>query len=212
MQLWENIPKSVTIDRYHPREATMSKLSALALAASATLLALPAHAADCSPSIANGGPTGVPSFSDLTVPGGVTACAGFYTGNGNSGSAADLATVSTLLAGAGWSAYGLSTTGPIEQLNISSGTVNFSTALSGPTLVGVHWGNYGGNSNPAGNVTAFYLFNAGASLDTFAINQTRGLSNVAVWATTPVPEPETYALMLGGLAAGGFMLRRRRVV
>jgi PEP-CTERM motif-containing protein len=33
---------------------------------------------------------------------------------------------------------------------------------------------------------------------------------VGVNVTTPVPEPETYALMLAGLSAMGFMARRRR--
>jgi hypothetical protein len=39
---------------------------------------------------------------------------------------------------------------------------------------------------------------------------TGGLSNVALYATQPVPEPETYAMMLAGLAALGFVARRRR--
>lgn len=38
---------------------------------------------------------------------------------------------------------------------------------------------------------------------------TLGLDNVSVTAVTPVPEPESYAMMLAGLGALGLMSRRR---
>ena len=185
-------------------------LSSVTLAISAAVLCLPTHAADCDPSIADGAPTGIPSFSDISAPAGVLKCAGFYTGNVNSGNAADLATVQSLLASPSWASYGLTTTGRIEQINVGSSPIDFATPLSGLTLVAFHWGNFGESGNPAGNVSAFYLFNAGASLDTFVINQTQGLSNAAIWAMAPIPEPSSYALLLAGLGAVGFVARRRR--
>ena len=183
-----------------------SRLAATALALAAMACA-PAYAFDCNPSFPNNGV--IPSSDDITVPGGVLACAGFYDKNLNSGSAESLAIVQDLLASS-WSGYGLTTTGPLEQINTNASTIDFSLPLSGLTLVGVHWGNFGGPSSAAGNVSALYLFNAGQSLDTFAVNVTGGLSSVAVWTTSPVPEPSTYALALAGLAGIGFVARRRR--
>ncbi len=47
----------------------------------------------------------------------------------------------------------------------------------------------------------------------FGISRNCGVSTVnPTVLITPVPEPETYALMLAGLAAVGFMARRRRMV
>ncbi|WP_257800384.1 PEP-CTERM sorting domain-containing protein [Aquincola sp. J276] len=71
----------------------------------------------------------------------------------------------------------------------------------------MHFGN--GQGGP-GNGTAFYRFDAGTNLDTFNLSYS-AVSNAVLYSTAlpPVPEPETYALMLAGLAAVGWVARRR---
>ncbi|MCE9659889.1 MAG: PEP-CTERM sorting domain-containing protein [Burkholderiales bacterium] len=52
------------------------------------------------------------------------------------------------------------------------------------------------------DITGLIFTNANPPTDAFEV------ANFTV--TAPVPEPETYALMLAGLAAVGFISRRRR--
>ena len=62
-----------------------------------------------------------------------------------------------------------------------------------------------------GSISYFLLLHSNATAyDTSALARL-GASEFATFApTTPVPEPETLALMLAGLAAGGAWMRRRR--
>ncbi len=179
----------------------INKLTSVALAAAALAFAAPSFAAIA--------PANTCSFSDISGAGvTVTDCSGYYVGNLNNNS--DFADVKTLLQA---EFPGVSIGGAIlEQVNTSSGNdFNFAAPVSGDTVVGVHWG--GGKG---GGDTSFYRITVGAGFAGFDIAQTNpargrgGISNVALYATTPVPEPETYALLMAGLVGVGFMARRRR--
>jgi PEP-CTERM motif len=157
-----------------------------------------------------------PSFSDLTVtPGTMVGCLGFFDKNqfAGQGGANTFASVNAWLTSAPIGQSALSSTSSIGTWNTGTdgfGPVNFGQTLYGKTLVGVHWGNYGSNTNA--NVTAFYLFDAGtAGMNTLTVNVTGGWSNAFLYSTvTAVPETETYAMMLAGLGLMGSIARRRK--
>ncbi|HJV62289.1 MAG TPA: PEP-CTERM sorting domain-containing protein [Albitalea sp.] len=82
---------------------------------------------------------------------------------------------------------------------------------------GVSLGVFTGNGAPGGNVWALHTLDvvgtAGSSLLSFRAvgsSDSLGGSLDAVSLTAAVPEPQTYALLLGGLAAMLFVVRRRR--
>jgi hypothetical protein len=158
------------------------------------------------------------SFSDLSGVT-VTACSGFWNGNILSSSPAHVAEIQTALGALGVS----NPSGAwIEKIDDNGGslTVNFSTLLFGPTIVGIH---FGGGARPAGGGakifatgtgggTAFYLFDAGTTgLDTFGLNLTAS-SGVALFQTvSAVPEPEIYAMLALGLGVIGWAARRKNM-
>ena len=148
--------------------------------------------------------------SDINVPGAI--CIGFIDGNLN-GTGPSLAEINLNLA-----VWGVNLTSAVpstSMLTVLTGTtINFSQQLYGDTIVGMHFGNvkdaFGTKSN---NVTAFYRFDAGAGLDSFT-TKFESLSNATLYSTgtavAPVPEAETYAMMLAGLGLMSVVARRRK--
>jgi hypothetical protein len=99
--------------------------------------------------------------------------------------------------------------------NSTSGTLSFDTPINGIFAVALK----------AGNSFSVYLFDGGISglgsidFSTAGVSvnqngQAQGLSHAALFSLgpipSPIPEPQSYALMLAGLGVLGFLVRRRR--
>ncbi|MRW93916.1 PEP-CTERM sorting domain-containing protein [Duganella sp. FT80W] len=131
----------------------------------------------------------------------VEDCTGFFDGNLiNHSPADDAAQAASVLAlgGGVWNEVW------VEKKNFSNtSTITFDTKMVGETIIGFHMGG-GKDYNQS---TAFYRFDAGAGLYSITTNAV-GLSDAAIYMTTPVPEPETYAMLVMGL--GLLAITRRR--
>jgi hypothetical protein len=153
------------------------------------------------------------------------ACSGAFAGNDTPQQAEVLAQLaidfgSILGSSATFSVLGKSddaNSGPFTSNpnNSTTGTLTFDTAQTGFFAITLK----------AADSFSTYLFNGGStgltsvqfSTAGTAVNQNgqaQGLSHATFidigGTVTPIPEPETYALMLAGLGAVGFIARRRK--
>lgn len=164
----------------------------VSVAAVALLLCASSAFAKTTPSCTLIGPTSVT----------VEDCVGFIDGNLINHSAPDDAAQAAAvlaLGGGVWSGVW------VEKGDFTgSSTITFATQMVGETIIGFHMGG-GKNYNES---TAFYRFDAGAGLYSITTNAV-GLSDAALYSTSPVPEPATYGMLLAGLGLLG-MARRRK--
>jgi hypothetical protein len=83
-------------------------------------------------------------------------------------------------------------------------TLDWGMTLYGITYIGVHFGGGAG-----GGFTGFYRFDADGGLDTVTLNIPSS-SAAVLYHTGAVPEPISWAMMLGGFGMIGGVMRARR--
>jgi hypothetical protein len=172
-------------------------LPTLSCALFTALTSLAAHSEACTDTVTS------PSYLN---------CAGSFVGN-LTGAAAELTALTGSFGGT-WAYAGKSDDlnfGPFTgNPDTNAGTLTFDAAVYGQFVLGLK----------AATQYSYYLFDAGGggitSIDftTLGVAQNgfgvaQNLSH-AVLYLAPVPEPQTYGLMLLGLAAVGMRMRRRR--
>ena len=67
-----------------------------------------------------------------------------------------------------------------------------------------------GNQDPSANQYVSFSAVSGHSITGLVFASTKDAFEATNFSVTPIPEPETYALMLAGLAALGFVSKRRK--
>jgi hypothetical protein len=163
-------------------------------------------------------------LNDLSLA--ALSCSGFYSGNllDNNDVAAQVAALA--LVGYAWDGDFNKLVNDGQKIDGNGATeIGFGKELIGMTVIGIHFG--GGGPNGVGNGTAFYRFDAGAGIDMLGLNYP-GSSGIVLYSTShpslpnppvppgndsgSVPEPSSWALMIGGFGMVGYSMRRRRGV
>jgi len=179
----------------------------LFLSAAAVIgIAAPAHAVTC----LAGNTASLASASDISPT--ALACEGRFDKNILDNNAGDVLLQRGALHDLGFDWDGTNFGGFTKLAGIPSTThiIDFGQAMYGLTYIGFHAGGKGGGS------TSFYKFDAGlAGMTSFTwVNTDAFPSSGAVLYSTgsapSVPEPASWALMLGGFATIGGVLRNRR--
>jgi hypothetical protein len=132
-------------------------------------------------------------------------CSGRYTGNVLNNSATNVAIQVAALADIGFTWNGADPEfGTFEKVDFGGSLIDFPSLMVGTTYVGIHVG--GGRG---GGTTSFYVFDAGAGLDVLTLNLPSGSDAVLYGTETPppVPEPVSWALMVGGFGMIGSIMR-----
>ena len=141
-------------------------------------------------------------------------CSGYYDGNLLGGSATKIELQKQAIADLDSDFVFDGDWGAVEGtkiLTLSGGNMlDFGMMLYGETIIAAHFGNVAG---PAGNVTAFYLFDFGTTgVSSITLNNTQGFSNAVLYTTGAgaVPEPAVWMLLILAFGGIGFAMRNAK--
>jgi hypothetical protein len=148
--------------------------------------------------------------TDITAAlGTVTACQGFISGNVLNSSHIQAQKDALSALGYDWDGHFMN----VVKVDLGgSHTLDFHETLTGISYLAVHYGNGAGGP---GNGTAFYVLDAAQGINQLHLAYNASSDAVLYVTAIPthvsgVPEPATWATMIGGFGVIGAQMRRRR--